>query len=113
MLFILELFSFSHFMFSCSFDLHFHVQPEKVAFELKAGQSKPIYNAFKAIKESPEWNSLSDARKRIVEGTFFLNFFFCCKDSNFTNGFFYFFGHTCYNRQFFGNLSLDLLDSLY
>lgn len=44
------------------------VQPEKVAFELKAGQSKPIYNAFKAIKESPEWNSLSDARKRIVEG---------------------------------------------
>ncbi|CAN4083113.1 unnamed protein product [Withania somnifera] len=43
------------------------VQPEKVAFQLKLGQSKPIYNAFKAIRESPDWDSLSDARKRIVE----------------------------------------------
>ncbi|KAK4712021.1 hypothetical protein R3W88_006534 [Solanum pinnatisectum] len=43
------------------------VQPEKVAFQLKLGQSKPIYNAFKAIRESPEWDSLNDARKRIVE----------------------------------------------
>ncbi|PHT56702.1 Organellar oligopeptidase A, chloroplastic/mitochondrial [Capsicum baccatum] len=43
------------------------VQPEKVAFYLKLGQSKPIYNAFKAIQESPDWDSLSDARKRIVE----------------------------------------------
>ncbi|CAI9110563.1 OLC1v1010614C1 [Oldenlandia corymbosa var. corymbosa] len=43
------------------------VQPEKVALELKLGQSKPIYNAFKAIRDSPSWDSLSDARKRIVE----------------------------------------------
>jgi oligopeptidase A len=43
------------------------VQPEKVAFELKLGQSKPLYNAFKAIKESSDWEKLSDARKRIVE----------------------------------------------
>ncbi|GAA0165930.1 metalloprotease [Lithospermum erythrorhizon] len=43
------------------------VQPEKVEFELKLGQSKPIYNAFKAIRDSPDWNSLSDARRRIVE----------------------------------------------
>ncbi|KAL9464058.1 hypothetical protein AB3S75_001789 [Citrus x aurantiifolia] len=43
------------------------VQPEKVKFQLRLGQSKPIYNAFKAIQESPEWNALSDARKRIVE----------------------------------------------
>ncbi|KAJ4840424.1 hypothetical protein Tsubulata_009264 [Turnera subulata] len=43
------------------------VQPEKVKFQLRLGQSKPIYNAFKAIQESPEWQSLSDARKRIVE----------------------------------------------
>lgn len=42
-------------------------QPEKVKFELKLGQSKPIYNAFKAIKESSDWEKLSDARKRIVE----------------------------------------------
>lgn len=46
------------------------MQPEKVAFQLKLGQSKPIYNAFKAIRESPEWDSLSDARKRIVECKF-------------------------------------------
>ncbi|XP_022740421.1 probable cytosolic oligopeptidase A [Durio zibethinus] len=43
------------------------VQPEKVKFELRLGQSKPIYNAFKAIRESPDWLSLSEARKRIVE----------------------------------------------
>ncbi|KAG6747568.1 hypothetical protein POTOM_047454 [Populus tomentosa] len=43
------------------------VQPEKVKFQLRLGQSKPIYNAFKAIQDSPQWPSLSDARKRIVE----------------------------------------------
>ncbi|KAJ7943796.1 Oligopeptidase A [Quillaja saponaria] len=43
------------------------VQPEKVKFQLRLGQSKPIYNAFKAIQESPDWNALSEARKRIVE----------------------------------------------
>lgn len=43
------------------------VQPEKVEFELRLGQSKPIYNAFKAIQESSDWQGLSEARKRIVE----------------------------------------------
>ncbi|XVE86900.1 hypothetical protein DITRI_Ditri18aG0072800 [Diplodiscus trichospermus] len=43
------------------------VQPEKVKFQLRLGQSKPIYNAFKAIQESSDWQSLSEARKRIVE----------------------------------------------
>ncbi|XWS41685.1 hypothetical protein CRYUN_Cryun17cG0103800 [Craigia yunnanensis] len=43
------------------------VQPEKVKFQLRLGQSKPIYNAFKAIQESLDWKSLSEARKRIVE----------------------------------------------
>ncbi|KAL0789060.1 hypothetical protein Bca101_005306 [Brassica carinata] len=37
------------------------VQPEKVRFQLRLGQSKPIYNAFKAIRESPDWSSLSEA----------------------------------------------------
>lgn len=45
------------------------VQPEKVEFDLKLSQSKPIYNAFKAIKESPEFEALSEARKRIVESS--------------------------------------------
>ncbi|KAJ6327885.1 hypothetical protein OIU76_006423 [Salix suchowensis] len=43
------------------------VQPEKVKFQLRLGQSKPIYDAFKAIQDSPQWSSLSDAQKRIVE----------------------------------------------
>ncbi|KAF9609655.1 hypothetical protein IFM89_017834 [Coptis chinensis] len=44
------------------------VQPEKVKFDLRLGQSKPIYNAFKAIQESSSWDTLNDACKRIVEG---------------------------------------------
>ncbi|XP_057854237.2 probable cytosolic oligopeptidase A [Cryptomeria japonica] len=43
------------------------VQPEKVAFQLRLGQSKPIYNAFKGLKEGPNWETLSEAQKRIVE----------------------------------------------
>ncbi|XP_058186616.1 probable cytosolic oligopeptidase A [Rhododendron vialii] len=43
------------------------VQPEKVELELKLGQSKPLHNAFKAIRESSDWEALSDAHKRIVE----------------------------------------------
>ncbi|CAL9064167.1 unnamed protein product [Musa banksii] len=43
------------------------VQPEKVKFQLRLGQSKPIYDAFKAIQNSSSWSTLSDARKRIVE----------------------------------------------
>ncbi|XP_056689620.1 probable cytosolic oligopeptidase A isoform X1 [Spinacia oleracea] len=43
------------------------VQPEKVKLELRLGQSKPLYNAFKAIQESSDWPKLNEARKRIVE----------------------------------------------
>lgn len=43
------------------------VQPEKVKFQLRLGQSKPIYEAFKAIQNSSSWETLADARKRIVE----------------------------------------------
>ncbi|KAL9999036.1 putative oligopeptidase A [Helianthus debilis subsp. tardiflorus] len=45
------------------------IQPEKVEFDLKLGQSKPLYNAFKAIRESKDWDGLSDAQKRIVESS--------------------------------------------
>ncbi|MBA0819270.1 hypothetical protein Gohar_021683, partial [Gossypium harknessii] len=41
--------------------------PEKVKFQLRLGQSKSIYNAFKAIKESLDWQSLNVAHKRIVD----------------------------------------------
>ncbi|RZC94506.1 hypothetical protein C5167_026238 [Papaver somniferum] len=43
------------------------VQPEKVNFQLRLGQSKPVYNAFKAIQESSDWHTFSDSRKRIVQ----------------------------------------------
>ncbi|KAL0370141.1 UNVERIFIED_CONTAM: Organellar oligopeptidase A, chloroplastic/mitochondrial [Sesamum angustifolium] len=39
----------------------------KVEFQLKLRQSKPIYDAFKIIRESSDWENLSDARKRVVE----------------------------------------------
>lgn len=44
-----------------------YLQADKVKFQLRLGQSKPLYNAFKAIRESPDWQTLSEARKRIVE----------------------------------------------
>ncbi|KAF9678135.1 hypothetical protein SADUNF_Sadunf07G0003500 [Salix dunnii] len=43
------------------------VQPEKVKFQLRLGQSKPIYDAFKAIQDSPQWSSLSDAQRRQIK----------------------------------------------
>jgi oligopeptidase A len=50
------------------------MQPEKVAFELKLGQSKPIYNALKEIREGSSWDTLTEAQQRIVEGSFTLKF---------------------------------------
>ncbi|KAG4974583.1 hypothetical protein JHK87_031404 [Glycine soja] len=47
--------------------LLFCLQAEKVKFQLRLGPSKPLYNAFKAIQESPNWQTLSDACKRLVE----------------------------------------------
>lgn len=31
-------------------------------------QSKPLYEAFKAIKEGPQWAELTEAQRRIVDG---------------------------------------------
>ena len=44
------------------------VQPEKVKVMLRLSQSKPIYEAFKSIKEGDMWNTLTEAQKRIVDG---------------------------------------------
>ncbi|KAI6699459.1 hypothetical protein NL676_013783 [Syzygium grande] len=43
------------------------VLEEWVKFQLRLGQSKPVYNAFKALQDSPDWKMLSDAQKRLVE----------------------------------------------
>jgi len=43
------------------------VQPEVVQFSNKLSQSQPIYNAFKALRASNNWENLDQAQKRIVE----------------------------------------------
>ena len=48
-------------------EAHEAVQPQVVQFVNKLNQSKPIYEAFKALRESETWNSLKPAQKRIVE----------------------------------------------
>lgn len=43
------------------------VQPQVVQFYNQLSQSKPFYQAFKAIKQGPEWSTLEPAQQRIVE----------------------------------------------
>lgn len=43
------------------------VQPERVKLSLRLSQSKPLYDAFKGIKEGNLWNQLSEAQQRIVD----------------------------------------------
>ena len=45
------------------------MQPEIVKFYNKLSQSKPLYEAFKGIKEGAEWDELEPAQKRIVESS--------------------------------------------
>lgn len=46
---------------------HETVQPQVVQFWNKLSQSKPLYEAFKALRESGSWDSLEPAQQRIVE----------------------------------------------
>lgn len=43
------------------------VLPDIVAFSLSARQSKPIYQALIALRDSENWNTLNEAQKRIIE----------------------------------------------
>ncbi|MEO0535560.1 MAG: M3 family metallopeptidase [Cyanobacteria bacterium P01_A01_bin.123] len=43
------------------------VQPPLVQFSNRMGQSKPIYEAFKQIRQNPDWQTLDPAQQRIVE----------------------------------------------
>lgn len=43
------------------------IQPEVIKFSTKIGQSQPLYQAFKVIKTSTDWNNLAPAQQRIVE----------------------------------------------
>lgn len=44
------------------------VQPEQVKLGLRMSQSRPLYEAFRAIREGDLWGTLSEAQKRVVEG---------------------------------------------
>lgn len=46
---------------------HETVQPQVVQFGSKLSQSKPLYQAFKALRASENWDSLDSAQQRIVE----------------------------------------------
>ena len=46
---------------------HETVQPQVVKFGSKLSQSKPLYEAFKALRASESWDSLDSAQQRIVE----------------------------------------------
>ncbi|MBW4489052.1 MAG: M3 family metallopeptidase [Trichocoleus desertorum ATA4-8-CV12] len=48
-------------------EAHEQMQPHVVQFWTKLGQSKPVYEGFKALRSSEAWNSLEPAQKRIVE----------------------------------------------
>lgn len=43
------------------------MQPQVVEFGNKLSQSKPLYEAFKALREGENWNTLDPAQQRIVE----------------------------------------------
>ncbi|MBU6280911.1 M3 family peptidase, partial [bacterium] len=45
---------------------HDEVQGEVVAFSMRMGQSKPLYQAFKALRDGPAFTSLDFAQQRIV-----------------------------------------------
>ena len=43
------------------------MQPEVIKFWNRLSQSQPLYQAFKALKQSAEWQTLSASQQRIVE----------------------------------------------
>ncbi|WP_017324974.1 M3 family metallopeptidase [Synechococcus sp. PCC 7336] len=45
------------------------VQPQVVQFYTRLGQSKPLYLAFKALRDSDTWTTLDNAQHRIVEAS--------------------------------------------
>ncbi|MCM0592701.1 MAG: M3 family metallopeptidase [Gloeotrichia echinulata DVL01] len=48
-------------------EAHETVQPQVVQFVNKLGQSQPIYNAFKELRNSETWATLESAQQRIVQ----------------------------------------------
>ncbi len=47
-------------------EAHDTLQPQIVAFSLRASQSQPIYRALKTLRQSADWSTLSTTRQRVV-----------------------------------------------
>ncbi|AFY61084.1 M3 family metallopeptidase [Synechococcus sp. PCC 6312] len=45
---------------------HETMQPEVIEFYNRLGQSQPLYQAYKALRDSREWSTLEPAQKRII-----------------------------------------------
>ncbi len=45
------------------------MQPEVVKFYNKLSQSKPLYEAFKELRHSPDWDQFESAQQRIIESS--------------------------------------------
>jgi len=43
------------------------IDPEAVRFSLRVGQSRPVFEALRALREGPNWSGLDTAQRRIVE----------------------------------------------
>jgi oligopeptidase A len=45
---------------------HEKMLPQVIQFGLRMGQSKPIYDGLLAIRDGPEWDSLNEAQRRVI-----------------------------------------------
>ena len=43
------------------------VQGDRVKLSLRMSQSRPLYEAFRALRDGPDWVSLTGAQQRIVD----------------------------------------------
>lgn len=48
---------------------HEEMQPEVVAFSLRMGQSRPIYEGLRALRDGPAFDALDETQKRIVNSS--------------------------------------------
>jgi oligopeptidase A len=47
--------------------IHDKLQPQMIAFGMRAGQSQPTYNALTQLKEGPLWHKLDEGQQRVVD----------------------------------------------
>ena len=61
----------SHALSTCNSDawreVYDEFQPRLVAFTLRVAQSKPLYQALRALRNGPDWETMPEGRRRVVE----------------------------------------------